>query len=300
MRLSKTHLERWNMILVNAEFLSPQFTKSFLKRFSRLTNLLFIGVLALLPIQIGAFSPEEVFAHFNARDTHQVNHQNWQKLLKKYVRTGAADGINRVEYVKVNGADKKTLEIYLAELQKQKVSTFNRLEQKAFWINLYNAKTVQLILQNYPLKSIKDIHLIPNQNGPWEAKLLEIESQKISLNDIENHILRPLWKDLRLHFALNCASVGCPNLNSSAFTARNLDSLLNKGAKDFVNSKRGVELKGKQLFLSSIFDWYGKDFGNSDKEILDTLKGFTEPKLQLSIKQFTGTIQYQYDWTLNE
>ena len=157
-----------------------------------------------------------------AQGTEAVNHAPWDNLLKKYLVTSHPSGINRFRYGSVLAADRQMLAEYLRKLQTAKVSSLNRKEQKAYWINLYNALTVQVILDHYPVKSIKDIDISPGlfSNGPWDAKLLAIEGEKVSLNDIEHRILRPIFKDRRLHYALNCASLGCPNLQPKAYTGQ--------------------------------------------------------------------------------
>ncbi|HEX9715341.1 MAG TPA: DUF547 domain-containing protein [Desulfurivibrionaceae bacterium] len=151
-----------------------------------------------------------------------VDHAPWDIMLKKYLVTSHPSGINRFRYGSVSAADRQMLAEYLRKLQTAKVSSLNRQEQKAYWINLYNALTVQVILDHYPVKSIKDIDISPGlfSNGPWDAKLLAIEGEKVSLNDIEHRILRPIFKDRRLHYALNCASLGCPNLQPKAYTGQ--------------------------------------------------------------------------------
>jgi hypothetical protein len=155
-------------------------------------------------------------------------------------------GIHRVRYGSVTPDDRKALGDYLRALEGTEVSGLGREEQKAYWINLYNALTVMVVLDRYPVGSIRDIDISPGlfRRGPWGAKLLTIQGRKVSLDDIEHRILRPLWKDSRIHYAVNCASLGCPNLQPEAYTRANTESLLEKGAREFVNHPRGVRLEG--------------------------------------------------------
>jgi hypothetical protein len=267
----------------------------------------FSVAMALIPIVAGTKSKSPWSAH-NPANLKKVDHGSWQNFLNKYVDSSGVDKVNRLRYEYVNSVDRKSLAEYLHNLQEVKVSNLNRTEQMAFWINLYNAKTVAVILDNYPIASIRDIRLYQdslktkaiNKAGPWDVELLQVENRKLSLNDIEHQILRPLWKDNRVHFALNCASLGCPNLSTIAFTGKNLEGLLAKGAHDFLRSPRGASLDGDTLVLSSIFDWYGSDFGSDKAHLLEFLRTFVEPKLQVKLKNPQVHVKYQYDWKLND
>ncbi len=245
---------------------------------------------------------EVLWSKHDPKSSMLLDPKPWQTFLKKYIDTTALDKMNRLRYGNVGPQDRKSLTDYLNSLQAVKVSGLNRKEQMAYWINLYNAKTVSVILDKYPIVSIRDIQLSsnPEELGPWDVKLLTVENRKLSLNDIEHRILRSIWKDNRVHFALNCASKGCPNLSSSAYTSKNLEAQLERGARDFINSPRGAKLESDTLFLSSIFDWYGADFGTGKQAILDFLIRYAEPTLKSGLKNFPPKIKYQYDWNLNE
>ena len=173
-----------------------------------------------------------------------VDHRIWDALLGKYLVRSDPSGVNLFRYGAVTSLDRTALEMYLDELQAVKVSALSRPEQIAYWINLYNALTVTTVLQYYPVDSIKDIDISPGlfSNGPWDAKLLSIESEKISLNDIEHRILRPIWRDPRIHYAVNCAALGCPNLQDRAYVPEKLDQMLNDSAMKFINHPRGTSI----------------------------------------------------------
>ncbi|MGB6971054.1 MAG: DUF547 domain-containing protein, partial [Desulfobulbales bacterium] len=155
---------------------------------------------------------------------------------------------------------------------------------------------------HYPVKSIRDIDISPGifSSGPWDAKLLSIEGEKISLNDIEHRILRPIWQDNRVHYAVNCASLGCPNLQPLSFTARNLDMLLDKAARDFINHPRGVSFINNRLQVSSIYFWFQEDFGASENGIIRHLKKYLTPDNLKRLDAVHKKIRHQYDWSLNE
>ena len=158
---------------------------------------------------------------------------------------------------------------YIEQLAGIDPRAYRRIEQKAYWINLYNALTVKLIVDHYPVGSITTLGKTLGAFGPWDDHLITLAGQTLSLNDIEHRILRPLWKDPRIHFAVNCASYGCPDLQDIAFTAENIETLLNKAATDYLSHPRGAHFDGDELVLSSIFDWYAEDFGANQQEVLN-------------------------------
>lgn len=232
----------------------------------------------------------------------QMNPGPWKDFLDKYLDTTAADHIFRLRYGDVSKAHREALDSYLAELQEAPISTFNRNEQKAYWINLYNAMTVAVVLRAYPIGSILDIRLSNGLagSGPWDAKIMRVEGIELSLNDIEHRILRRHWKDNRIHFALNCASLGCPNLASLPFNASNSEALLNRGASEFIQSKRGVSIDGGTLVLSSIFDWYKEDFGSGNDQVIAFISRYADPMQRSKLRNFKGNPKHQYDWKLND
>ena len=233
--------------------------------------------------------------------TVTVDHSPFDHFLKVYVVRGK-DGVNRVRYAGVSAADREALDRYLKRLAEVPVGKLNRAEQQAYWINLYNALTVQVILQHYPVKSIRDIDISPGffSDGPWGKKLIRIEGTDVSLDDIEHRILRPIWKDPRVHYAANCASIGCPNLQPHAFTAADADTLLTQGARDYVNHPRGVRIENEALIVSSIYRWFAADFGGSDAKIIEHLKSYAEPGLRSQLERRRRISDHGYDWSLND
>lgn len=246
--------------------------------------------------------PWPFFAANNPASDIRVDHGPWDRFLKKVVVTDHPSGINRVRYASVTPDDRKTLDDYLRGLQKVEVTRLARAEQKSYWINLYNALTVSIVLEHYPIKSIRDINISPGifSRGPWGAKRLTIQGQEVSLDDIEHRILRPFWEDNRVHYAVNCASLGCPNLQPEAYTAENTDLLLEKGAREYVNHPRGARRAGNRLFLSSIYDWFRGDFGGTRDGVIRHLQRYAGAELGDGLKGFRGKISYDYDWRLNE
>lgn len=234
--------------------------------------------------------------------TQLVDHSLWDALLTKYLVTNHPSAINRFKYGAVTEEDKESLNTYLSKLQQIKVRELNRLEQKAFWINMYNALTIKVILDHYPVKSITDVDISPGffSNGPWDAKLLSIQGESLSLNDIEHRILRPIFKDNRVHYALNCASLGCPNLQAKAFTVLNMEQLLGEGAKSYINHPRGAQLINGKLRVSSIYKWFQKDFGDSEQGVIGHLLQYAEGERSQNLKSYRGKLRFAYSWDLNE
>jgi len=273
-------------------------------------------VFRCLPIWIGLFTAlvfpvashaaprSELWQRWQVHDGRsdtRVDHRAWDRFLDRYVVV-SPDGINRVDYADVTNADKGALQSYIDGLTGTAVSALNRDEQKAYWINLYNALTVRLILDHYPLTSIRKINISPGffSSGPWDKKLVTVESEKVSLNDIEHRILRPIWKDARVHYAINCASIGCPNLQRRAFTADNMEALLDRAARAYINHPRGARVEGGKLYVSSIYEWFREDFGGTDRGVIEHLRQFAAPNLTHHLKGITGIAGDAYDWSLNE
>ncbi|MCP5366893.1 MAG: DUF547 domain-containing protein [Hyphomicrobiales bacterium] len=229
----------------------------------------------------------------------RIDHGPWAAFLARYVRPGD-DGINRVAYGQVTAADRAALEAYLSALAAVPVDGLNRDRQMAFWINLYNALTVRLILDYAPKESIRDIDISPGlfSDGPWGRKLVRVAGEDVSLNDIEHRILRPVWRDPRVHYAVNCASLGCPNLWPEPFRAGDLAAQLDAAARAYVNHPRGARVHGGKLTVSSIYVWFGGDFGGG-AGVLAHLRRYAGEALLKDLAPITGIADHAYDWRLN-
>ncbi|MEM8774337.1 MAG: DUF547 domain-containing protein [Pseudomonadota bacterium] len=235
----------------------------------------------------------------NASNNQPVDHSAWTKLLGKYVKRDSS-GLNRFGYAKVSAADKAALDAYIQSLEKVKITDRSRAVQKAYWLNLYNAVTVDLILDNYPVRSIRDIKSGLISIGPWGKELVTVESTDLTLDNIEHNILRPIWKDPRIHYGVNCASVGCPNLHTKAFTARNTEKLLDQLARDYVNNPRGLSISGDRVTVSKIYKWFAYDFGNSEEGVLNHLAQYATPDRRAALERVGSISKSKYDWALNE
>ena len=234
-------------------------------------------------------------------NTRKIDHSAWDRFLKQHVIAPHPSGINRVRYQAVTPEDRKNLKAYLQSMQSLPISTYNRAEQKAYWINLYNAVTVDVILSRFPVASIRDINISPGLfvRGPWGAKLISVESEKLSLDDIEHHILRPIWKDNRVHYAVNCASLGCPNLQPVAYTGENTETLLERATVEFINHPRGVAIQKGRLQVSSIYVWFQEDFGSDPEDLMEHWQQYANPALAEALEKYSGGLAHEYDWRLN-
>jgi len=262
-----------------------------------------LAVVLLLALPAAAAPKASLWGKWLVHDpasTLTVDHGRWQGFIAAYVGKGA-DGINRVAYGHVTAIDRQSLAGYITGLEATPVSRLNRPEQLAFWINLYNALTVKVVLDHFPVASIRDIDISPGllADGPWGRPLATVEGQPVSLDDIEHRILRPIWKDPRIHYGLNCASLGCPNLPLAAVTAENAEALLTQAARDYVNHPRGVSVGDGPLIVSSLYDWYRDDFGGTDETVIAHLKRFAEGATKGRLDAARRIDGYSYDWAVN-
>ena len=265
-----------------------------------------VMTLALLVAQTAGAAPKaDLWPRWEKNDPankQKIDHSAWDAFLKKYIVAPHPSGINRVNYATVAPEDRTALANYVKSLERVAVSGYSRAEQRAYWINLYNAKTVELILTRFPVKSIRDINISPGlfSSGPWGAKLMTVEGEKLALDDIEHRILRPIWKDNRIHYAVNCASLGCPNLQPAAFTAENTESLLERGAREYVNHRRGVSLQSGKLKVSSLYVWFQEDFGGSAEGLMEHWAKYAGKTLADALLSYSGGLEHDYDWRLND
>ncbi len=226
------------------------------------------------------------------------DHAAYQDFLDTYVRTDR-NGVNRVAYGRVSAADRERLDAYVDTLAGQKVTALARQDQLALWINLYNAKTIAIILDNYPVSSIRDIRSGTFSAGPWNRNVVTVEGRALSLNDIEHGIIRPIFKDARIHYVINCAAVGCPNLGKKAYRGASLSKAMDRAARAFVNSPHGVMVASDgSVTLSKIFNWFRDDFGRSEADVLKHVANYADPQVRAALAA-PRSVEYEYDWALN-
>ncbi|MCF6776450.1 DUF547 domain-containing protein [Thiotrichales bacterium 19X7-9] len=235
---------------------------------------------------------------FDPLSKADIQYPIWQHFLNQYLIDKPHQTL--INYKEVTPNDKKLLSDAIKRLESIKIYQYNRNEQLAYWINLYNMETVYLILEHYPVKSIKDISSGFFSFGPWDMELLTVDGKKLSLNNIEHGIIRAIYNDPRIHAAVNCASISCPNLDAKTYQGNTIDQQLNQAFKAFVNSPKGVSIKNNKLYLSEIFNWYGIDFGDSKKDVLRFIKLYANPELKNKLQAFNDFEFMSYNWNLNE
>lgn len=266
-----------------------------------------LGVVCLFVVSFAmiansAASPElmPMWDSSNESSTEDIDHSAWDYLLEKYVDDEHESGIHRFDYGRLKSStdDLDRLKSYMLMLTNLDPRTYSKNIQMAYWINLYNALTVWVVTNDYPVESIKDIKSGLFTYGPWEKELITVAGQSLSLDNIEHNILRPIWQDPRIHYAVNCASLGCPNLAVIAFRADNLEAMLNKGATEYINHERGVQVVDGDLHVSSIYVWFQEDFGGNVQGVIDHLRKFARPELATALGGFKN-FEHDYDWKLN-
>lgn len=230
--------------------------------------------------------------------TRTIGHSPWANFLEEYLSANR-DGVNRLDYARVTPADREKLRAYIAALTALPIAEFRREEQFAYWVNLYNALTVELVLAHYPLESITDIPGGFFSFGPWDNPAAKVEGVEITLADIEHRILRPIWRDPRIHYVVNCASFGCPNLPRDPLTAANAEAKLDSAAREYINHRRGARVEGGKLVVSKIYNWFSRDFGGKPEAVLAHLRRYAGPELAKALEAIRKIDGFEYDWSLN-
>ncbi len=227
--------------------------------------------------------PEIAYGKENLNQSKKFTHDAWHKLLQKHVSSKG-----NVDYKGFKN-DAKALQVYLDELAANvPQKSWSKDAILAYWINAYNAFTVKLILNDYPVNSIKDI------KDPWGKKFFTLGTKKYSLEEIEHKILRKM-NEPRIHFAINCASFSCPNLSNEAFTELNLDKQMETATIAFINDKNKNAITPDKVEISKIFDWFSADF-KSNGSIIDFLNRYSTTKIKTN-----AVISYkEYNWSLND
>ncbi len=225
----------------------------------------------------------------------------WTAWLERHVIPGE-DGVNRIDYGAVGREETGALTRIIEGWTGLEPRGFDPATQQAYWINLYNALTVKVVLDHYPVESIRDIDISPGlfASGPWDAELAEIEGRAVTLNEIEHGILRPIWADPRVHYAVNCASIGCPNLRREAFLPGRLEEQMNQQARAYVNDPRGLAFTADGPVVSRIYDWFIEDFGGNEEGVIAHLMKYATPERTERLEAAGELAGTAYDWSLND
>lgn len=255
---------------------------------NRLQNFLWLLVLSLsLAILTGSAS-----AQASAEEINNI-HKSYDILLQLYVTD------DRFDYDRIwdNEEDMQRLAQYIDTLETMNPSDWSKDDALAYWINLYNAATIELVLKNYPIKSIKDIGGFMRKS-PWNRKVVTVAGREMTLNDIENNI-RAQFQDARVHFALNNATISCPPLSSRAYLGESLDNQLEAACFMVLNDERWVKITDREILVSKIFEWYKNDFIESAGSIREFIAQYREEDRE-SIMDTVRQLKYMnYNWDLN-
>lgn len=217
------------------------------------------------------------------KTSNVFNHNNWNTLLQKHVSEQG-----NVNYKGLK-TDRKALLNYISSLSENTPNdSWTKEEKLAYWINAYNAMTIDLILRHYPLESIKDI------KDPWDQRYWKLDKKWYNLNEIEHEILRKM-NDPRIHFGIVCASFSCPKLQNEAFEASRIDAQLTLATKAFLNDSNRNEISGNNIKLSKIFQWFAKDF-KQNGTLIDFLNLYSTTEISAKAKKSFK----DYNWNLNE
>jgi hypothetical protein len=236
----------------------------------------------------------------NPLSTEIISHDEWQQFLEKNVITND-EHINLIDYKKLDKKDVALLKDYIKRMSEIDISNYNRQEQLAYWINLYNALTVSTVANYYPVANIQEINISPGlfSVGPWGANIITVRNTPLSLDDINNRIIRPIWNDPRTHYTLNNATIGAPNLSKTAYQGVILNQQLNDAASNYINSLRGVDVIEGKLFISKLYEWYEEDFGGTKKDVIKHLLQFAKEPLLSQLKHINTIDSYIYNWHIN-
>lgn len=214
--------------------------------------------------------------------------------------TPGADGVMLFDYASAqSNGDHEAIKAFIAEQAALSPSEMGDAEATAYWANLYNAITLDVVLDDYPIKSIRSLG--PFTSGPWKREVVTVEGEVLSLDNIEHDILRVDYATPYIHYMVNCASIGCPNLRPELWTAEGMEADWNEAAAAFINSDRGIALDRKgRIAVSKIYKWFSEDFGRTEDDLRAHLaKHATGDKLEAltSGAKFKGS---HYNWDLNQ
>lgn len=225
----------------------------------------------------------------------------YSALLKNRISSGE-NGLNLFDYAGAHAdGDLKAITAYTDYLASQNPDAMPQADQIAYWANMYNALTLKVVLENYPVSSIRKIKSGAFKPGPWDRDAVTVNGKTLTLNDIEHGILRKNYPNPSMvHYMVNCASIGCPNLPDKVWEGSTLDTERAQAARDFINSPRGVAIDGTDLEVSSIYNWFKEDFGGSKANTIKHFRKFAGPELKAALDAGAAIDGYEYNWDLNE
>ena len=251
----------------------------------------------------GGANVQPVRAQEPVRAPSAVDHSTYTDLLQTYV-----DGAGMVDYAALKADHDAALAPYLRRLAETDPSNLDEQERLAFWVNAYNALTLKLIVDHYPVETIRSITpaggpTVPRLNDPWHVKVGEVGGQTRTLDEIEHDIIRARFDEPRIHFALVCAAISCPRLRREAFVGNRLDAQLDDQARTFLHmdGKNAIPADDETIRLSRIFKWFEGDFGADTDAVQRYLAPYFDGTVQQKLRNAAYAVDYlDYDWALNE
>lgn len=239
-----------------------------------------------------ASSITEHWRAHNADSRATIDHSAFTAFLQKYV-VERDDAPNLVRYGAVTAADRQALQAYIRALTAVPLSRYNRSEQLAYWLNLYNAALLNLVLQHYPIASVRDI------NQPWDTPVVKIDGVALTLAQIRTDILWPIWREPMACYGLSWAALGGPELRASAYRGSAVYAQLRAAAKAFVRSPQGFAIKNDRLYLSRFFTFNKNAFGRSSAALISQLREHVPPASSARLDIFDRIAGFRFNWQLN-
>ncbi|MEM6491027.1 MAG: DUF547 domain-containing protein [Pseudomonadota bacterium] len=257
-------------------------------------------ILALAGCAGGSAPQVETPFAFETRSDVAVDHKPWDDFLATYVAPGP-DGSARVAYGAVTDVDRRALAFYVARQSRVRVDALSRTEQFAFWANLHNAAVVDAVLSEWPVDRFDALDLgQPWFRGPERARRIVQRGRLYAFDDIRERVLRPLFRDARLHFALSLAAIGDPDLGPRAFSGEDLDAQLTDAARRFVNHPRGAALRADgAVAVSALFFRHLDDFGGDDAGLRAWLARYAAGPLATRLAAGATLTRLSWDGRIN-
>ena len=221
-------------------------------------------------------------------------HTPFDSLLQAYVRDGGV----RYRAWAANANNLTRLSKYIEALEDLDPETWSTTEALAFWINLYNAATLKLVLNHYPLKSIREIG--GEKESPWNRTVVAVAGESLTLNQIENDIIRPRFGEGRIHFALNCAAIGCPPLAAHAYTGHDLEAQLETVTTATLAKPQWLTITADEIRVTKLFEWYEQDFVDDEGSLRDFLARYRQEDREVLLDEARKIVYMDYNWQLNE
>lgn len=262
-----------------------------------------LAALVALPVAACAGGPgAEIWRRHDPQSTRTVDHRVWQVFLDRNTRDWP-DGITRVDYARVSSADRELLDAYIREQSAIPVIFLSRREQLAFWLNLYNALVVRLILDHFPLPSPDAIEADGLfSSGPWRRSLVSMSGRSLSLDGIRGEVLAPVFRDPRWHYGLCDGTLGAPSLSRRAFVGADVDRRLEDAAIDFIGHPRAVDLPRDRpavVRLNALWRRHMTDFGGSLEGVLASIDLYAVPELRAALRDRSEVV-WMDDRRLND